>query len=525
MAEVLPISRSANAAGHVLGRKLDSIPFSPYHLMVIGVLGLVGFIDGYDLVMTGSLLVLAKQPLHLTPGDVRFLAIASTLMICIGGFICSTISDHFSRKTIMLIGVGAITLFTLLIPLVQTGEQLIALRLLTGLGGGFAVSAPFPIAAELMPAQHRRTFGAVYEMSLAASFTVLPVVGGLFAGNPNAFRLMALPGGLAFFVVPALIYFLIPESPRWYLRRGRTADAVATVNRIIRRAGARVPELTAAALGDNVEGVREQLPPYRALFARGQLRWTAIGISSYVFCGSAFFLISVLLPKALVDQGAAVGLSFGVTSLVFAASIPGKGFTGFLMEIIGRRWTIFYAMFGAIPGLLLMMMAHRAGHYATIVMVDWRVDDRVHHALHRDRLPRLPRRAVPDRAARPRAYLWRVGRSHLLRGDRTVFDGAARRIAGDIFRHHPRPGHDRRLHPAAVRPRNRGPTRNRHRAHTGACINSIRASAPLAIRPTHCVGKWPRLGPVARATGGGQRRVTPGQGFSRWVHQGLSVIE
>jgi putative MFS transporter len=105
------------------------------------------------------------------------------------------------------------------------------------------------------------------------------------------------------------------------------------------------------------------------LFGRGQLRWTAIGISSYVFCGTAFFLISVLLPKALVDQGSAVTLSFGVSSLVFAASIPGKGFTGFLMEVIGRRWTIFYAMFGALPGLVLMMMAHRAGPYATIVMV------------------------------------------------------------------------------------------------------------------------------------------------------------
>jgi MFS transporter, putative metabolite:H+ symporter len=369
VAETRPVGRSATAAGHALGRKLDSIPFSPYHLMVIGVLGLVGFIDGYDLVMTGSLLVLAKQPLHLTPGDIRFLAIASTTMICVGGFIASTISDHFSRKAIMLIGVGAITFFTLLIPLVQNAEQLIIIRLLTGLGGGFAVSAPFPIAAELMPAQHRRTFGAVYEMSLAASFTVLPFVGFLFAGNPNAFRMMALPGGLAFFVVPALIYFMIPESPRWYLRRGRTAAAVDTVNRIIRRAGGRVPELAAAALADNVEGAREQLPPYRALFARGQLRWTAIGISSYVFCGTAFFLISVLLPKALVDQGGAVSLSFGVSSLVFAASIPGKGFTGFLMEIIGRRWTIFYAMFGALPGLFLMMMAHRAGHYATIVMV------------------------------------------------------------------------------------------------------------------------------------------------------------
>ena len=369
MAEFRPTSRSANSASLTLGRKLDSIPFSSYHLSIIAVLGLVGFIDGYDLVMTGSLLVLARQPLHLTPGDIRFLAIASTLMICVGGFIASTISDHWSRKTIMLIGVAAITFCTLLIPLVQSGEQLIALRLLTGLGGGFAVSAPFPIAAELMPAQHRRTFGAVYEMALAASFTVLPFVAFMLSGNPNAFRWMALPGGLAFFIVPAVIYFLIPESPRWYLRRGHTEAAFDTVNRIIRRAGNRVPQLAAAAFGDGVQSAREQLPPYRALWGRGQLRWTAIGISSYVFCGTAFFLISVLLPKALVDQGAAVSLSFGVASLVFAASIPGKGFTGFLMEIIGRRWTIFYAMAGSLPGLVLMLIAHRAGQYAMIVMV------------------------------------------------------------------------------------------------------------------------------------------------------------
>ena len=184
MAELRTIGRSANSASLELGRKLDSIPFSAYHLMVIAVLGLVGFVDGYDLAMTGSLLVLAKQPLHLTPGDIRFLAIASTLMICVGGFIASSISDHWSRKTIMLIGVAAVTFSTLLIPLVQNGEQLIALRLLTGLGGGFAVSAAFPIAAELMPARHRRTFSAVYEMALASSFTVLPFVACCWPATP-----------------------------------------------------------------------------------------------------------------------------------------------------------------------------------------------------------------------------------------------------------------------------------------------------------------------------------------------------
>ena len=99
--------------------------------------------------------MLAKQPLHLTPDQIRFLAIASTMMIVVGGFIASAISDHYSRKTIMLIGVAGITFVTLLLTLVQTGEQLIVVRLSTGLAGGFAVFAPFPIAAELMPARHR----------------------------------------------------------------------------------------------------------------------------------------------------------------------------------------------------------------------------------------------------------------------------------------------------------------------------------------------------------------------------------
>jgi MFS family permease len=75
------------------------------------------------------------------------------------------------------------------------------------------------------------------------------------------------------------------------------------------------------------------------------------------------------LPKALVDQGGAVATSFGVATLVFTASIPGKGFTGYLMEIIGRRWTIFYALAGSLPGLLLMMLAHRAGPLATTAMI------------------------------------------------------------------------------------------------------------------------------------------------------------
>jgi len=118
---------------------------SVYHLQIITVLALVGFIEGYDLVITGSLLMLAKVPLQLTGSEIRWLAVAPTFMLCVGGFVASAISDHCSRKSIMLIGVIATTFLTLLIPLVQSVEQLIIVRLLTGIGAGGAVSRHSPL--------------------------------------------------------------------------------------------------------------------------------------------------------------------------------------------------------------------------------------------------------------------------------------------------------------------------------------------------------------------------------------------
>ena len=105
---------------------------------------------------------------------------------------------------------------------------------------------------------------------------------------------------------------MLPESPRWYLRKGQPQAAVDIVNRIISRSGNRVPPLTVEALGDSEQTAREELPPYWALFARGQLRWTTVGILSGVCAGTAYFLISVLLPKALNDQGFAVQRELGI---------------------------------------------------------------------------------------------------------------------------------------------------------------------------------------------------------------------
>ena len=154
---------------------------------------------------------------------------------------------------------------TLLIPLVQSGDQLIIVRLLTGFGGGFAVSSPFPIAAELMPAQHRRTFSAVLEMSLAMAFTVLPIIGALVADNPDSFRLMALPGGLRYLSFRRCSISHAGKSALAFLRHGRAEAAVISG---IRRSGRARAELTREPRRAGMT-TREDLPPYSALFRHG----------------------------------------------------------------------------------------------------------------------------------------------------------------------------------------------------------------------------------------------------------------
>src|SRR5579862_535284 len=53
-----------------------------------------------------------------------------------------------------------------------------------------------------MPAQHRRTYGAIYEVMLALSFTLLPVAGGLLAHTADGYRYVGLPGGVTLAVAP-----------------------------------------------------------------------------------------------------------------------------------------------------------------------------------------------------------------------------------------------------------------------------------------------------------------------------------
>ena len=146
-------------------------------------------------------------------------------------------------------------------------------------------------------------------------------------------------------------------------------------------------------------------------------------------------------------------MSFGLSSLVFAASIPGKLFNGYMMEIVGRRWTITGSFVLAIPGLIMMMTAHQMGSGSTIV---FEVGTLITGFTVLSAFPAV--RMDLSEHFQPRCEGAGISsaiiRARVCRGDRAVPDGVAYRLTARFLRLDGRRGRGRCLHPPDVRPGN-----------------------------------------------------------------------
>ncbi|MBV8493701.1 MAG: MFS transporter, partial [Alphaproteobacteria bacterium] len=186
-----------------------------------------------------------------------------------------------------------------------------------------------------------------------------------------------------------------------------------------------------------------------------------------------------LLPKALTNQGYAVGVSLGITSIIYATSFFGKAFTGWLMEIIGRRWTIFYMLAGSLPGFCLMLLAHEAGPYACVLMIAGGViiGFTVVSAFSAARV--YLSEQFPT-ALRGRGHIYGDVRQDFRRRPHAVFHSAAYRLAGHLLRQDAALRRDRCPRSPRMRQGNNRPDRNdRRRDRAGIRLKSGSAASAL----------------------------------------------
>ena len=193
--------------------------------LVVAFAGLGGFMFGYDLgVIAGALLYMG-----LRDADASLVVAAAKFGAVCGTFVGGALMQEFGRRP----AIACTGVFFLLGPLAMTSASaasipaLVVGRLLVGLGVGASAVVVPAYAAEMAPAERRGAVVVVYELMLC--FGMIAASSRLRAeGRARKLEVDARPPRLP--AVAVLCSFaILPESPRWLVRRGRLRDALAVI--------------------------------------------------------------------------------------------------------------------------------------------------------------------------------------------------------------------------------------------------------------------------------------------------------
>jgi MFS family permease len=203
--------------------RLDRLPWSRFHWMVIGGLGTAWVLDGLEVNVVGS--ISSRISEHgagtgLTAGDVSGWAASLYILgACLGAIVFGQLTDRFGRKRLFMVTLAIYLIGTVLTALTFSPGAFFAFRFLTGMGIGGEYSAINSAIDELIPANHR---GRV-DVSINGSYWLGGVGGSLLAVvmlNSAIFpvdlgwRLSFVLGAVIGLAV-LLVRRNVPESPRW----------------------------------------------------------------------------------------------------------------------------------------------------------------------------------------------------------------------------------------------------------------------------------------------------------------------
>ena len=209
------------------------------HRRRLGLVALVatfgGLLFGYDTgVINGALRPMTAE-LGLTPFTEGVVTSSLVFAAAFGAIFGGPLSDRWGRrKTIVLLAVMFFvgTVFCVFTP---GFEVLVLGRILLGLAVGGASTVVPVFLAEMAPYEIRGSLAGRNELMIVvgqlAAFVVNAIIGNALGHLDGVWRIM-----LAICALPAIVLFFgmlrMPESPRWLVDRGRTAEALAVLRTI-----------------------------------------------------------------------------------------------------------------------------------------------------------------------------------------------------------------------------------------------------------------------------------------------------
>ena len=216
--------------------RLDRLPWSRWHWIVIVALGITWILDGLEVTLVGSIsgVLTDKGTLHLSTSEATA-AGSFYLAGAVGGaLLFGYLTDRFGRKKLFMITLGVYLVFTVATALAWSFWSFAIFRVLAGSGIGGEYSAINSAIDELVPARVRGRVALAINSSwwigtaAAAGLTVLLL--NTLAVNVGWRVAFGLGAVLAIGIL--FIRHLVPESPRWLLTHGRAEEAEQVVRQI-----------------------------------------------------------------------------------------------------------------------------------------------------------------------------------------------------------------------------------------------------------------------------------------------------
>ncbi len=345
-------AENGNGLGTIQTRipaRLDRLPWSRFHWMIILGLGTAWVLDGLEVNVVGSISSRISEHgagVGISAGDVS--GWAASLYIagaCVGALVFGELTDRFGRKRLFMLTLCLYLGGVLLTAVSFFPGWFFVVRFITGMGIGGEYAAINSAIDELIPAHHR---GRV-DVSINGSYWLGGIGGSLLAVlmlNTNIFptdlgwRLSFVLGAVIGLAV-LLVRRHVPESPRWLFIHGREREAEEIVERIEARVEHETGERLPAPRGEPLTVHQRRAIPLRTIIATVVKRYpkrSALGLA--LFIGQAFLYNSILF-----GFGNLLSLYFHTPSgntpyyiAVFAAgNFAGALLLSPLFDIVGRK--------------------------------------------------------------------------------------------------------------------------------------------------------------------------------------------
>ncbi|MER5883297.1 MFS transporter [Streptomyces sp. NPDC001941] len=363
--------------------RLDRLPWSRWHWMIVIGLGTVWILDGLEVTVVGNIASrLSEDGSGLAITDAQVTGIGAALYVagaCVGALFFGWLTDRFGRKKLFLVTLAVYLAATAMTALSFSAWWFFLFRFFTGFGIGGEYAAINSAIDELIPSKYR---GRV-DLIINGSYWLGAVGGALLsvvALNTDIFPKdlgwrLTFALGVVLGLVILLVRRHVPESPRWMFIHGKEEGAeelVTDVERgIEREKGRPLPEPRGAITIEQRGGIGF-LEIARTLF-RAYPKRAVLGFA--LFIGQAFlynaitFGFSSILVKFFDVPSGSTGYFFAVVAF---GNFLGPLLLGKLFDTVGRRKMI--AGTYVLSGILLFATAwlfDRGSLNATTMTACW----------------------------------------------------------------------------------------------------------------------------------------------------------